>query len=75
MSRILDRLLTPILAKLDGWKTIVGVLALLAISIAHKMAWIDAETANDLWQYAVVAFALGIASKDAKRVVKNGNQS
>jgi hypothetical protein len=74
MGKLLEKLLNPILDKLDGWKTLIGLVGLLAIYLIRqfKPDLVDADTANAIWLTCLGLAGLGVAGKDAKRIVKNG---
>jgi hypothetical protein len=75
MGKLLEKLLEPILNKLDGWKTMIGLAMLVAVEVIRnvKPDLLAAETASAIWYTGLGLAGLGVASKDAKRIAKNGN--
>lgn len=71
MGSLLEKLLNPLLSKLDGWKTILGLLGLLVIYLIRQIKpdLLDADTANMLYVTFSGLSGFGIIQKDTKRIV------
>lgn len=67
LQKVAEKLLGGLLDRLDGWKSILGVVVALVAMIGHKMTWINAETAQALYEFAKWAFGIGILHKAVKR--------
>lgn len=63
LPKLLDAILEPILRKLGGWKSIIGVAIALITMTLDQMDYVGPDGAALLYEIAVVVFGIGIAHK------------
>lgn len=64
MEKLLAKLLNPVLDRIPKkWKTAIGLLALTAVATAFSAGWIDSDLADELKNWSVVLFGVGVFHK------------
>ncbi len=67
IKQAVERILGGLLDRLDGWKSILGLAAILAIVILDQTDVIEPQLAAALYDWAVVLFGVGVFHKAVKR--------
>jgi len=64
MRSLIEQVATKLLDQLgSGWKSILGILAILVIKVLDQFDVIAPELASDLYEWAVLLFGIGIFHK------------
>lgn len=66
MANLIEALFGDVLKKLDGYKTIIGLVLLLANYLAIKFGWYSNDIANEVKTTAWAVFGVGVAHKVLK---------
>jgi len=78
MRELIEQVLGSLLDRLgSGWKSTIGIAAILAIKLADQLDYISPETAADWYGWAVLIFGVGVIHKQlrAKKQLKNAEDS